>query len=286
MGVRRDIHEKNRLSWNEATRAHNSHKREQARFLRQGGSTIYPEEIELLGDVRGKELLHLCCNSGQDTLSIAAQLGARVTGVDISDEAIAFARALSAESGIPATFERADVYDWLASPEREARYDAVHLSYGALCWLSDLRALARGIAAILRPDGRIVIMEFHPVLGLFDEGWMRFKYPYQMGGDPSVIEDPGVSDYVAAAEGMLSPSGHQDGIRDFSNPHACFSFNHGLGQIVSAVVEAGLRVESLREYPHSNGFRFGPMRALDERRATVPAGYPELPLMFALAARR
>ncbi|MBM4431542.1 MAG: class I SAM-dependent methyltransferase, partial [Chloroflexi bacterium] len=110
--VRKDLHEENRLSWNEATKAHNSHKKDQARFLRQGGSTLFPEEIELLGDVRGLSLLHLQCNAGQDTLSLAKR-GAVVTGVDISDEAIAFARQLSRDSGIPATFVRSDVYDWL-----------------------------------------------------------------------------------------------------------------------------------------------------------------------------
>ena len=89
--LKKDLHERNRLSWNAATQAHNSHKRDQAGFLRRGGSTLYKEEIELLGDVTGLSLVHLQCNSGQDTLSWAAR-GARVTGVDISDEAIAFGR--------------------------------------------------------------------------------------------------------------------------------------------------------------------------------------------------
>ena len=106
--LKKDLHEANRLSWNAATRAHNSHKGDQARFLREGGSTLHPEELELLGELRGRSLLHLQCNSGQDTLSLAAR-GALVTGVDISDEAISFARRLSADSGLPATFERAFV---------------------------------------------------------------------------------------------------------------------------------------------------------------------------------
>src|SRR5689334_22694442 len=111
--LRKELHEENRLAWNEATVAHNSHKVDQARFLREGGSTLFPEEVELLGDVRGLSLVHLQCNAGQDTLSLA-RLGARVTGVDISDSAIEFARRLSEESGIAGTFFRSDVYDWLA----------------------------------------------------------------------------------------------------------------------------------------------------------------------------
>jgi hypothetical protein len=78
--LKKELHEANRLSWDVATRAHNSHKGDQARFLREGGSTLFPEELELLGELRGRSLLHLQCNAGQDTLSLAAR-GATVTGV-------------------------------------------------------------------------------------------------------------------------------------------------------------------------------------------------------------
>ena len=100
--------------------AHESHRLDQARFIAQGGCTLFPEELGLLGSVEGKRVLHLLCNTGQDSLSLAA-LGATVTGVDISDEAIAAARRLSRESGVRATFCRADLYDWLeAEPGRRA----------------------------------------------------------------------------------------------------------------------------------------------------------------------
>src|SRR6478609_5857077 len=128
-----DAHETNRRSWNAVTIAHNSHKKDQATFFRKGGGTLFPDEVELLGELSGKNLLHLQCNCGQDTLSLA-QLGAKVTGVDISDDAIAFARQLSADSGIPAMFERADVFEWLASAEPD-QFDLVFSSYGVLGWL-------------------------------------------------------------------------------------------------------------------------------------------------------
>src|SRR4051812_10965825 len=103
--LRKQMHEENRVAWNAATEAHNSHKVDQAGFFREGGSTLFPEEVELLGDIAGLSLVHLQCNAGQDTLSLA-RLGATVTGVDISDTAIDFARQLSADSGVPATFVR------------------------------------------------------------------------------------------------------------------------------------------------------------------------------------
>ncbi len=126
--ARRALHEENRLSWNEATRAHNSHKRDQAMFFREGGNKLFPEETALLGDLHGKSVLHLQCNSGQDTLSIKQLGAASVTGVDISDEAIDFARKLAADSGLAATFHRADIYEWLAKAgQGSERWDVVFL---------------------------------------------------------------------------------------------------------------------------------------------------------------
>src|SRR5690242_3739635 len=108
MHMRKEFHEDNRLAWNEATIAHNSHKGDQAAFFCNGGTTLRPEEVHLLGNIQGLSLVHLQCNAGQDTLSLA-RLGATVTGVDISDTAIDFARQLAHDSGIAATFLRADV---------------------------------------------------------------------------------------------------------------------------------------------------------------------------------
>src|ERR687889_2614531 len=102
--VHRNLREQNRLSWNAVVGAHDSHRGDLAGFLCEGGSTLFPEERALLGDLDGKTLAHLQCNSGGDSLSLVL-LGATVTGVDISDEAIASACELSAKTGIPALFE-------------------------------------------------------------------------------------------------------------------------------------------------------------------------------------
>ena len=162
-------HEMNRLAWNAGTKAHNSHKGNQADFFRKGGNTLFSEEAGLLGDIKGQTLLHLQCNSGQDSLSIANHLGARVTGVDISDEAISFARNLSRDSGNEAQFIRSDVYDFFAS--NQERYRNVFSSYGVLCWLSDLTAWGRGIATCLEAGGRFVLVDFHPALLMLNEEW-------------------------------------------------------------------------------------------------------------------
>jgi SAM-dependent methyltransferase len=280
--LKKNLHEANRLSWNAATRAHNSHKGDQARFLREGGSTLFPEEIELLGELRGRSLLHLQCNSGQDTLSLAAR-GAFVTGVDISDEAISFARRLSADSGFPGTFERADVYDWLASAP-PARYDLVFSSYGAISWLSDLGSWAEGISRVLKPGGRFVLVEFHPVLWIFDEK-LRLAYPYS--GGQHVPEASGVPDYVARSGENLVPWGYEEGVRDFQNPHPSHGFQWGLADILNPLLRHGLALERLEEYCYTNGCRvLEGMREAPGHRYLLPEGVPELPLMFGLSVRR
>ena len=283
--MRKDLHEGNRRSWNAATVAHNSHKRDQAAFFRAGGSTLFPEEIALLGDIDGLRLVHLQCNAGQDTLSLGGR-GARVTGVDISDTATDFARQLAHEAGIAADFERADVYDWFEHAlDAGRRFDVAFSSYGALCWLSDLDAWARGLAAVLEPGGRFVCVEFHPVAMIFDPQWQP-KYPYFAHGEPLAWED-GVSDYVALSGDALSPSGNEAGVRDFRNPHPSYEFQWSLGEVVDALLRAGLRLRRLREYPYANGWRgFDGMREGEGRRMYPPAAMPSLPLMYGLVAER
>jgi SAM-dependent methyltransferase len=283
MPARSDLHEANRRSWNAATAAHNSHKEGQAAFLRSGGTTLFPEEIALLGQVRGGSVLHLMCNAGPDTLSIAG-LGARVTGVDISDEAIRYAKHLSLESGIAADFLRSDVYDFLATA-LERTWDVVYLSYGAYIWLSDLDTFLRQVARVLAPGGRLIVMEFHPLLQMFDESW-NLVDEYSTAGRP-VSSNPGVHDYVGFSGNGLVPWGPSPGVQDFTNPHECHQFNWSLGDILAGVIGAGLRMEHFREYLYSNGCKlFVDMVQVEGRRFVPSPGHPVIPQMFSIVARR
>ena len=274
-------HETNRLSWNEGTKAHNSHKGDQTAFFRAGGNTLFSEECSLFGDIAGATLLHLQCNCGQDSLSIARHYGAIVTGVDISDEAIQFARQLSRDSGIEANFVRADVYDFFATASE--RYDVVFSSYGVLCWLSDLAAWGQGIAGCLKPGGKFVLVDFHPAFAMFDEEW-QLKHDY-MGGVCYEFES-GVGDYVALTGAAGEIDSLLPGVRDFRNPYPGVEFQWGIAEIVTALIDAGLQLSHLAEYNYCNGFKpMSDMVDLGGRRYAMPAHLPQnIPLMFSLVA--
>jgi SAM-dependent methyltransferase len=283
--IRRELHEENRLSWNAATDAHNSHKEDQAAFFKEGGSTLYPEEVELLGNIEGQAVLHLQCNAGQDTLSLAG-LGADITGVDISDVAIDFAKRLSAESGILARFERSDVYEWLAAAAASSRrFDVVFSSYGALIWLSALDTWASGVAQVLGPGGRLLLVDFHPLAMIFDYDWSH-RFPYFGHGEVMTWED-GVGDYVAMSGAALAPSGYVEGVQSFENPCRCHEFQYSVTELITAVLNAGLSLEAWLEYPYMNGAQlFEGMVEKPGARMYPPADKPNLPLMYGLVARK
>jgi predicted PhzF superfamily epimerase YddE/YHI9/SAM-dependent methyltransferase len=286
--LRRDLHEANRRSWNLATVAHNKCKLEQAAWLRAGGDLLFPEELELLGDLAGKRLVHLQCNSGQDSLCVARR-GAIVTGVDISDEAVAFADKLSADSGIPASFERADVFDWLEQAAAAGRrFDLAFCSYGGVGWLSDIRPWARGIADILVPGGAMVLVEFHPVSFCFDEQ-RKLTWPYFGAARGEVIDElEGVRDYVGRSGGPLAPMGFVPPEQEFVNPIPAHGFAWSMADVLMAFIEAGLVVERVEEWPWSNGCKFFDDQVLDPvtRRWREGPDTPNFPGMFGLRVRK
>jgi SAM-dependent methyltransferase len=267
-----------RKSWNEATRAHNAHKGDQAAALRAGSDPLFPEELVLLGDLTGRRLVHLQCNSGQDSLGLARR-GAAVVGVDLSDEAVAFARALSAESGIAATFVEAEIVDWMHTTDE--RFDIAFASYGAPGWIPDLRAWMRGARRILRPGGALVIVEFHPLVW----SWAGGPTDVRPTGDDYFADAPFVApvgDYVAA-------SGEALGAATSATPATlttpATSWQHTTAQILGAVLDAGLVLARVDEHPHANGCRVvdalvpGPGRTW-----TWPPGVARTPLMLSLRA--
>ena len=159
--------------------------------FKAGGVRIRPYEIEMIGDVAGKSLLHLQCHFGIDTLSWA-RLGARVTGADFSPAAIELARTLAGELGIDdARFVLSNLYELRAN--LGGRFDVVYTSRGVLGWLPDIRSWARVVAHFLAPGGTFFISEIHPVAQAFDDenvrpGELRLRYPYWEHAEPLTFE--------------------------------------------------------------------------------------------------
>jgi SAM-dependent methyltransferase len=261
--------------WNAWTAVHASGGFYDLEGFKAGGVRIRPYEIELLGDVAGKSLLHLQCHFGIDTLSWA-RLGARVTGADLSPDAIELARALADELGFPdARFVRSNLYDLPAA--LDGTFDVVYTSRGVLGWLPDIRAWARVVAHFLAPGGTFFITEAHPVIQAFENegvkpGELRLAYPYWEHREPLTFAVKGSYADPDADVGDLTEHG----------------WDHGLGEIVTALIEAGLRIEKLIEYPFLEWkVDFLVEDEAGNDRWVLPPGTPgELPLMFSLLATK
>jgi SAM-dependent methyltransferase len=229
-------------------------------------------ELEEVGPVEGRTLLHLQCHFGLDTLSWA-RLGARVTGVDFSVEAVAAARALADDLGIEARFVQSNLYD--APDVLHEQFDIVYTSRGVLGWMPDIQGWAGVAAHFVRPGGTFYVTEVHPVAQVFaDEdvapGELRLGYPYWSHEAP--ISGDVVGSYA-------DPTAPTDGLREHG-------WDHSLGEIVTALIDAGLRIELLHEFP----FVEWPVPFLvegDDGRYRLPADAKgELPLFFSIRATK
>ncbi|KAF9190906.1 hypothetical protein BGZ51_008055 [Haplosporangium sp. Z 767] len=285
-----DYHGQNRASWNEAVVAHNSHKVDQHLFFRNKGSTLYKEEKDLLGNLAGLKVCHLQCNAGQDTLSLVSKLGAEnPVGVDISDNAIDFARQLAKDAGIEATYIRSDVFDYFEATPAD-QFDVVFMSYGTICWLSSMQKLAAGIKKILKPGGRFCFVEFHPTGYIFNQDMVQ-EYPYSSAGVPA-RDLEGVNDYVALsateAGDLTTDFKHTEGVKNFRNPHPSAEFSWGLADVISSFITTEMQMTHFLEYPYSNFFKiFKDMtpEKVEEGIRWYPIG-PMLPLMYSLEMKK
>ncbi len=206
------ITEANRRSWNRAAGLRSEWREARQRTFLEGGSTLFPEERELLGDVRDKALAQILCRDGLDALSVARDQGAQVVGMDPSEEAMERASALARENGLAASFRSADLLPWLDSPG-VPRMDVVFSSYGVIPWIADLDRWARGVERLLVPGGRLVLIDYHPLVFVFDDlgdssGRPVFDY---MGGTMAEEVD-GVAGFEGLAGVTASEAPAREGV--------------------------------------------------------------------------
>ncbi len=222
--------EANRHAWNIRLETHKNSEFYDVEGWKAGKTSLQEIELRELGDVAGKSLLHLQCHFGQDTLSWA-RLGAHVTGCDLSEKAIDYARELARELQPDARFVCCNIYD--LPQHLEGQFDIVFTSYGVIGWLPDLQPWARVVAHFLKKGGVFYLAEFHPVIWMFDDKMERFQYAYHNAG---VIESEQSGTYAN---------------RYAELKYTEYGWNHSLSEVINSLIEAGLRLEFLNEYPYS-----------------------------------
>jgi len=251
--------EMNRAGWDRRAKAHFESRFYDVEGFLRGGTSLKEIELAELGSVAGKRLLHLQCHFGLDTLSWTRR-GATCTGVDISPVAIDQARALAAQTGLAADFACSDVYGY--EHDGGAPFDIVYTSYGAICWLPDLTRWAAVIAANLAVGGTFYMVEFHPVYDLL-EGYSYFTRP-----DPDVTEEPTYTENGAGVVARLA------------------TWAHPLSSVINALVEVGVQVERVNEFPFSPYNCFAGMVEREPGRFYLGHKGNDVPIVYSLKGRK
>ncbi len=255
----------NRALWDELTPIHLDSEFYDVEGFRAGRSSLRSVELRELGDVEGKSLLHLQCHFGLDTMSWA-RLGAVVSGADLSPRSIEVARLLSEQIGTEAAFHCASIYDLPHVVDSD--FDIVFTSYGAIQWLPDIRRWADVVARFVKPDGVFYMVEFHPVIQVFaDSESPELADCYFFRPEP--VEWVSKGTYAQPGAPVVNRS-HQ--------------WHHPVGDVVSALVEAGMEIEFLHEHPAVHE----PLRSWMVRDETGwwRAPHDALPVLFSLRAHK
>ena len=241
--------------------------------FKAGKITLTDIEIDEMGSVDGKSLLHLQCHFGLDTMSWA-RLGANVTGVDLSDASIELANELNNELGLNARFVRSNVYD--LPDVLEERFDVVYTAIGALCWLPDLDAWGQLIARYLKPGGMFYMLDEHPTGRIFapvrtDDGGWDVEPQYSYFHDPAGRMEEGERNTYAGTGTVKSP---------------VYEWRHSMSEIVNALVGAGLKLEFIREYPFSFFQALPQMRRSTDGWWRLDKYDGNIPFMLSIRARK
>lgn len=260
----------NQILWDELVDIHARSDMYALEEFRRGKKKLNKLERSEVGNVKGKSLLHLQCHFGMDTLSWA-MLGAQVTGVDFSSKAIDLAKSLTKDLNIPGEFVCCELYD--LPNHLDKQFDIVFTSYGVLCWLPDLTRWAQLISHFLKPGGFFYIAESHPVSMVFDDDVnlkeLQVHYPYFNKKATRFDVDGDYADPDARVKNKTD-----------------YEWTHPMGEIVTSLVDAGLQIEFLHEFPELCWRQFPFQEKGRDGWYRLPKGMPSIPLAFSLKARK
>ena len=253
----------NRLSWNNRVETHvNSDFYNMQGFL-HGETSLKEIELELLGDVKGKKILHLQCHFGQDSISLS-RMGATVTGVDLSDKEIDKAREIASKLNTDTKFICCDIYD--LPNHLDEKFDIVFTSYGTIGWLPDLSKWANIVARYLTPGGKFVFVEFHPAVWMYDDDFKGINYNYFNTGPIVEVETGTYADQSANITQQY------------------VMWNHAMSEVVNCLIAEKLTINRIEEYNFSpyNCFRHT-VKGMKDRYYIESFG-DKFPLVYAIVA--
>ncbi len=260
--------------WDEVVDIHAKSRFYDLKGFKSGKTSLLPIEVEELGDVSGKSLLHLQCHFGLDTISWA-RLGAKVTGIDFSEKAIMKAKELSKELNLSTNFIQTNIYD--IPKNISEQFDIVFTSYGVLCWLPDLEKWAEIIDLCLKPGGIFYIVESHPFTDMIDyeiKDNLILKYPYtSKDGKPLKYEEDGTYTDVEGEGTILE---NKTG----------YEWAHSFSCIINSLLSAGLQIEYVHEFPYGFFAKHPDMKKDEDGFWRFQTLKQEIPLIFSIKARK
>jgi SAM-dependent methyltransferase len=266
--VKKKYMDANRRLWDRLTPVHAASEFYDLDGFKKGLCALMDIDRREVGPVADRTLLHLQCHFGLDTLSWARR-GARVTGVDFSERAIALAGSIAAELGIAAEFHHCNIYEL---PDRlDRRFDIVYTAAGVLPWLPDLRRWAKVVAGFLKPDGFFFLREDHPTAFIFDDAEdvkaPVVRYPYFHSSEPMRFQDEGSYADRTAEINMVS-----------------YEWAHSLADVINALIEAGLVIQYLHEFPFATYQSLPFLEKGEDGLWRYPSLPDSLPLTYSLRA--
>jgi len=255
----------NKTSWNNRVQAHlDSTFYDNASFI-EGRCSLNEIELNLLGDIKGKTILHLQCHFGQDTISLDRR-GADTLGIDFSEKAIEAAKTLAVQTGSEAAFACCDVYEL---PKLvNTKFDIVFTSYGVLGWLPDLNQWANVVSSFLKPEGQLILVEFHPFLWMFDDNFKTIKYGYFNAG-PIVETETGT---------------YADKNAPITEEYVMW--NHSIGEVMTGLLSNGLSIDSFEEFDYSPYNCFNETVCIEQDKYRIKHLDDKIPMVYSLVANK
>jgi len=255
----------NRQSWNNKTDIHLKSDFYDLDSFLNGKTSLNDIELNLLGNLQGKTILHLQCHFGQDTISLS-RLGAEVTGVDLSDKAIQIAEQIAKDTNSNANFICCDIYD--LPNHLEKQFDIVFTSYGTIGWLPDLDKWAKVVSRFLKTNGKFVFVEFHPVVWMFDNNFEKIEYNYFNSGAIVETENGTYADKTA----------------DISQEYVMW--NHGFSEVINSLIKNGLEIKALDEFDYSPYNCFNRTIKFEPKKYRIEHLDNKIPMVYSIVATK